>query len=91
MFETLIDQGCKLEDVLRAWPESPPAHVRYISPVVPKLLPDWYTVVTTSSGTNVHAAAWTGDVPLLLNGSHTDFLAIELERLAKTAVRRSPW
>jgi hypothetical protein len=76
-------------DVLRAWLDSPPAYIRYVAPVVPRLLPDSYTVVTTSTGIDAHAAAWTGDVPLFPDGSQTRFLVVGLEKVAKTYTMRN--
>jgi hypothetical protein len=86
MLTTLCEQSSTPEDVLRAWLESPAAHVRYISPITPTILLDRYTVVSTSSGSNVSAAAWTGDVPLLPDGAYTRYLSSELQ---KTAM--APW
>lgn len=62
----------------------------YILPVDPRPLSEWYTVVNTWTGLDAHAAAWTGDVPLFPDGSHTNFLASGLEKVAKSYTRSNP-
>jgi hypothetical protein len=62
MLETLVIDS---EAVLRAWLNPPPA---CRAPATkPVRLPESWTVVTSATGD-----PWTGDVPLLVDGSYTD-------------------
>jgi len=66
--------------VLRAWLNPPPAcHAPAPKPLK---LPESWTVVSTSTGTVV-ANAWTGDVPILADGSYSCDL-VQVIRLAAT-------
>jgi hypothetical protein len=55
------------EAVLRAWLSPAPAYHAPAPKPTPIQLPESWTVVTTTSGTN----AWTGDVALVADGSYT--------------------